>query len=174
MRFKTVFGVAVAALIASAASANAQQGVQAGVLECEGGPNVSFVVGSATQLQCVFRSIDGRTDPYVATIHRFGVDLGVTQGTGLAWAVHAPSVRVGRGALAGHYGGVGANATVGVGVGANLLVGGSQNSFSLQPLSLQGQIGLAAAAGIVDVSLSPAVRGHFHHRHHHHRHHRHH
>ncbi|MEW6641682.1 MAG: DUF992 domain-containing protein [Pseudomonadota bacterium] len=172
MRFKALLGLAAATLIASFASANAQQGVQVGVLECQGGQNVGFVVGSATELECVFRSNDGRTEPYIASIHRFGLDLGVTQQTGLAWAVHAPTYRVGRGALGGHYGGVGANATVGVGVGANLLVGGSANSFALQPLSLQGQTGLAAVAGIVDVDLRPvdvrpARRAHRRHRHHH-------
>ena len=71
--------------------------------------------------------------------------------------VNAPSRRLGRGALAGHFGGVGANATVGVGFGANLLVGGSDNSISLQPLSLQGQTGLSVVAGIVDVELRPAI-----------------
>ena len=172
MRFKALLGLAAAAtLVVSFGSANAQQGVQAGVLECKGGQNVGYVVTSATQLQCVFRSVDGRVDPYVATIHRFGLDLGVTSQTGLAWAVNAPSYNVGPGALGGHYGGVGANATVGVGVGANLLVGGSQNAFSLQPLSLQGQIGLAAVAGIVDVDLSPVVAQGRAHRHRHHRHH---
>jgi len=170
MRFKALLGLAAATLVASFTSANAQQGVQAGVLECEGGQNVGMVVTSATQLRCEFRSVNGRVDPYVATIHRFGLDIGMTQQTGLAWVVHAPSAYVGRGALAGHFGGVGANATVGVGVGANLLVGGSQNAFSLQPLSLQGQTGLNAAAGVVDVDLRPAVgpRIHRHHRRHHH------
>jgi hypothetical protein len=84
--------------------------------------------------------------------------------------------------LAGHFGGVGANATVGVGIGANLLVGGSDNSISLQPLSLQGQTGLSAVAGVVDVDLRPAdvratpryKRHRHHHRRHHHHHHRHH
>ncbi len=109
---------------------------------------------------------------------RFGLDLGFTQQTGLAWAVYAPTNRIGRGDLAGHFGGVGANASVGVGLGGNLLVGGSNNSFSLQPLSLQGQTGLNVTAGIADVDLRPAgvVQGPRKHRKHrkHHRHHRHH
>jgi hypothetical protein len=173
MRFPALIGIAAATLIASFASANAQQGVQAGILECQGGENVGFVVGSATELECVFRSNTGAPpEPYVAVVHRFGLDIGVTAQTGLAWAVNAPTYRLGRGALAGHFGGVGANATVGVGVGANLLVGGSANAYSLQPLSLQGQTGLSAVAGIVDVELHPVdVRHHGyrrHHRHHHH------
>lgn len=184
MRFPKLLAVAAVTLVASVAGAHAQRHqVQAGILECEGGQNVGYVVGSASELQCVFRSNSGAPpEPYIARVQRFGLDLGVTQQTGLAWAVNAPSYRLGRGALAGHYGGVGANATVGVGIGANLLVGGSDNSISLQPLSLQGQTGLSAVAGVVDVDLRPAdlrpmpryKRHRHHHRHHHHRHHRHH
>ncbi len=179
MNFPKLLAVAAVTLVASVAGAHAQHGVQAGVLECEGGQHVGYIVGSTTELQCVFRSSTGAPpEPYIARIQRFGLDLGVTQQTGLAWVVHAPGGRLGRGALAGHFGGVGANATVGVGIGANLLVGGSGNSISLQPLSLQGQTGLSAAAGIVDVDLRPADlrapprykrhRHRHHHRHHHH------
>ena len=183
MHFPRLLAVAAVTLVASVAGAHAQHHqVQAGILECEGGQNVGYVVGSTTELQCVFRSNTGAPpQPYIARIQRFGLDLGVTAQTGLAWVVNAPSYRLGSGALAGHYGGVGANATVGVGVGANLLVGGSDNSISLQPLSLQGQTGLSAVAGVVDVDLRPANvraapryrrhRHHYHHRHHHHHHH---
>jgi len=178
MRFLAFAGIAAATLIASFASANAQQHVQVGVLECQGGQHVGFVVGSATEMECAFRSSNGRPpEPYIATVHRYGLDLGVTEQVGFAWAVNASTNRLGPGDLAGHYGGVGANATVGVGVGANLLVGGSANSFSLQPLSLQGQTGLSAVAGIVDVDLRAAELTrhppmyHHHHRHAHRRHH---
>jgi hypothetical protein len=156
MHTPRLFGLAAIALIASIASAHAQERLQVGVLECAGGPNVGFVVGSSTQLQCAFKTADRRPDPYIAAVQRIGVDLGFTQATGLAWAVYAPTRRVGPGDLSGNYGGVGANASVGVGVGGNLLVGGSANSFALQPLSLQGQTGLNATAGIVDVQLRPA------------------
>jgi hypothetical protein len=89
-------------------------------------------------------------------VQRIGLDLGFTQDTGFAWAVYAPTQRIGRGDLAGSYGGVGANASVGVGFGGNLLAGGSANAFSLQPLSLQGQTGLNVTAGIADLQLRPA------------------
>ncbi len=179
MRFSALLGLAVATLVASFAPANAQhQGVQVGVLECEGGQNVGFIVGSSTELECVFHAEGRPPEPYIAVVHRYGLDLGVTEQTGLAWAVNAPTREIGPGDLAGHFGGVGASATVGVGVGANLLVGGSANAYSLQPLSLQGQTGLSAVAGIVDVELHPgalAVPHHGYRRHHrrgHHRHHR--
>lgn len=177
MRTIKLAGIGAAMLVASFATANAQSRLQVGVLECEGGPNVSYVVGSRTELQCTFESQGRRPEPYIAAINRVGLDLGFTQQTGLAWAVYAPTNRIGRGDLAGHFGGVGANATVGVGIGANVLVGGSHNSFSLQPLSLQGQTGLNATAGVIDVELRPAaVQGPRKHRKHrkHRRHHRHH
>lgn len=181
MRFTALAGIVAATLIASFVPATAQQRVQAGVLECQGAEYVGAIVGSSTELECIFRSESGAPpEPYIAHVSRIGLDIGVTTQTGLAWAVNAPSYRLGYGALAGHYSGVGANATVGVGIGANLLVGGSSNAFSLQPLSVQGQTGLSAVAGIIDVDLrapSPAERRGFrHHRHHHHhyRYHRHH
>jgi Protein of unknown function (DUF992) len=173
MRFSTL-GIAVASLVASFASANAlpQPQFRAGILECQGGQNVGFVVGSTTNLECVFQSEGRRPEPYLATVHRFGLDLGITDQTRLTWAVNAPTTRVGRGDLAGNYGGVGANASVGVGFGGNFLVGGPQNSYALQPISVQGQTGLNVAAGVADFELEPARFGpggsHRHYRHRHH------
>jgi Protein of unknown function (DUF992) len=173
MRLSTLC-TAIAALAASMASANAMPPVRAGILQCQGGQNVGFVVGSATSLECVFQSEGRRPEPYLATVHRFGLDLGVTEQTRLTWAVNAPTGRVGRGDLAGNYGGIGANASVGVGGGGNFLVGGPQNSYALQPISVQGQTGLNVAAGVANIELEPVrfgfggARGHYHHHHHHH------
>ena len=82
--------------------------------------------------------------------------------------------RIGRGELAGNYGGIGANASVGVGGGGNFLVGGPANAYALQPISVQGQTGLNVAAGVASLELEPVGSGHGprHHYHHHHRHHR--
>ncbi len=175
MRLSTVVGAAFAALVASFASAQAQeQRVQIGVIECHGGQNVGMVIASATTLECVFRAEGRRPEPYVAHVTRFGVDLGITAETSLAWAVHAPTQRIGRGDLAGNYGGVGGNVSFGLGGGGNLLLGGSANSFALQPLSLQGQTGVNVTGGIVGLDLEPvdlAPRRHArHHRRHHHHH----
>src|SRR5215218_10829324 len=104
--------LATLSLIAPIASANAAPPVRAGILQCRGGQNVGFVVGSVTSLECVFQSEGRRPEPYIATLHRFGLDLGITGQTRLTWAVNAPAGRVGRGLLAGNYGGVGANASV--------------------------------------------------------------
>jgi hypothetical protein len=153
-RVSILLGV-VFAFVASSVVANAQGRVQVGVLECRGGASVGFIVGSVTNLSCVLRA-DGRPpDFYVAQIRKVGLDLGITEQSGLAWGVFAPTAQLGVGDLSGDYGGVQGSATVGVGVGGNALVGGSANSFALQPLSLQGQVGLSVAAGVADLTLRP-------------------
>ena len=151
-------GVAASALAASLAGARAQQPiqrVQVGVLECRGGASVGFIVGSVTNLGCVLR-VDGMPDDrYIATIRKVGVDLGITRESALAWGVYAPVARLGPGDLSGNYAGAQGSASVGVGVGGNLLVGGSSNSIALQPLSVQGQVGLNVAAGLESLELRP-------------------
>jgi Protein of unknown function (DUF992) len=170
MRLSTLT-LATLALIAPIASANALPPVRAGILQCQGGQNVGFVVGSVTSLECVFQSDGRRPEPYVATVRRIGLDLGITAQTQFTWAVNAPNGRLGRGDLAGNYGGVGANASVGIGGGGNFLVGGPANSYALQPISVQGQTGLNVAAGVAGLELQPVNFGggrrHYHHRHHH-------
>jgi len=172
MRLSTL-SIAIAALVASIASANALPPVRAGILQCQGGQNVGFVVGSVTSLECVFQSEGRRPEPYIATVRRFGVDLGFTEQTRFSWAVNAPTGRVRRGDLAGNYGGVGANASVGFGGGGNFLVGGPANSYALQPISVQGQTGLNVAAGVAGIELQPVhfTRGGARRHHHRHRHH---
>src|SRR3982750_1300119 len=111
----STFGIAIAALMAPLAAADAMPPVRAGILQCQGGQNVGFVVGSVASFECVFQSAGRRPEPYIATVRRYAVDLGFTEQTRLTWAVNAPAWRLGRGELAGNYGGVGANASVGIG-----------------------------------------------------------
>ena len=166
MRLSTL-SIAIVALMAPIASANALPAVRAGVLQCQGGQNVGFVVGSVTSLECVFQSEGRRPEPYIATVKRIGLDLGITEQTQFSWAVNSPDGRLGYGGLAGSYGGVGANASVGVGFGGNFLVGGPANAYALQPISVQGQTGLNVAAGVAGLELEPVgfgPRGQRHHR----------
>ena len=140
-------------LVASASSAMAQSRIEVGVLECRGS-TTSFVVGSVTELSCAFRPAGGGPpEPYRATLRRAGVDLGFNQQIVVAWAVWAPSSGPQRRELAGNYGGGAASATVGVGLGANALIGGSGNTIALQPLSGQAQTGLSVAAGVAGLEL---------------------
>ena len=98
----------------------------------------------------------GTVEHYVGHIDRFGVDVGYAAGGVIAWAVVAPSNDLGHGALDGKYGGLTAGATAGVGVAANMLVGGSQDALktiSLQPVSIEGNTGLNVAAGVAELTL---------------------
>ena len=151
-------GAATSVLVGWLAGADAQQPiqrVQVGILECRGGASIGFVVGSVTNLGCVLH-LDGMPDDrYIATIRKVGVDLGITQELALAWGVYAPTARLGPGDLSGNYAGAQGSASVGVGVGGNVLVGGSNNSIALQPLSVQGQVGLNVAAGLESLELRP-------------------
>jgi hypothetical protein len=151
-------GSVITTLVASFAGANAQQPmdrVQVGILECRGGASIGFIVGSVTNLGCVLR-VDGMPeDRYVATIRKVGVDIGITEESSLAWGVYAPVARLGIGDLSGNYAGAQGSATVGVGVGGNVLIGGSNNSIALQPLSVEGQVGLSVAAGLESLELRP-------------------
>lgn len=154
MRLSLLLAAAAASLITSAAEAQ-QSRVQVGVLECRGGASMGFIVGSVTNLGCVLRAAGRPDTPYVATIRKVGLDLGITPETALGWAVFAPVERFGPGDLAGDYAGAQGSASVGVGLGANVLVGGSANSIALQPLSLQGQTGLNVAVGLQALELRP-------------------
>jgi hypothetical protein len=149
---------AVAVVVISIAGALAQQPaerVKVGVLECRGAASVGFIVGSVTNLGCVFHMEGLPEDRYVATIRKVGVDLGITQESALAWAVYAPVARLGPGDLSGDYAGAQGSASIGVGLGGNVLIGGSANSIALQPLSIQGQVGLNIAAGLAALELRP-------------------
>ncbi|CAN0202604.1 unnamed protein product [Phaeothamnion confervicola] len=145
--------VSAAALAASVSLASAQSRVEVGVLECTG-TSTSFIIGSVTELGCAFKpSSGGPSEPYSATIRRVGLDIGINNTTVIAWAVFAPTRQIGPRDLAGNYGGVSANATIGVGLGANALVGGSNSTIALQPASVQAQTGLSIAAGISGLEL---------------------
>jgi hypothetical protein len=152
----TLAALTIAMLAASFAGAGAQQSrIQVGVLECRGGASVGFIVGSVTNLGCVLRAEGMPEDRYVATVRKVGLDLGITQESALAWGVFAPVARLGPGDLSGNYAGAQGSASIGVGLGGNVLVGGSANSIALQPLSVQGQVGLNIAAGLESLELRP-------------------
>jgi hypothetical protein len=153
------FAIAISALgLAAGASAvgtPAQaQAVKAGVLTCNVAGGFGFVFGSSRAVNCTFSPGGGPPQHYVGAINKFGVDIGYVQGAVMVWAVLAPTTNPGPGSLAGTYAGVTGSATVGVGVGANVLVGGSGNSISLQPLSIEGNTGLNVAGGIAQMTLT--------------------
>jgi hypothetical protein len=145
--------VAAAAAFSLLSSAAIAQYVNVGVLECRGIGTTGFIIGSVHELECVFRSDYMPPVRYHGIVRKFGLDIGITEQSVLAWGVLAPTGRIGPGDLAGSYGGVSAGAAVIVGAGANALVGGSNNTFALQPLSVEGQAGVNVTLGIASLEL---------------------
>jgi Protein of unknown function (DUF992) len=149
-----------AALIAAAAlvtititPAGAQpRRVQVGTLSCSISAGVGLLVASQRNVNCNFQPDNGPPEAYTGTITRVGVDVGFTTGGAIVWGVFTDTNRY-VGMLSGTYAGATAEATVAAGLGANVLVGGSNHSVALQPLSLQGQVGLNIAAGVGALDL---------------------
>ncbi len=148
---------AVAAAVAlPAPSMAAPERTKVGTLTCDISGGIGLIVTSKKELTCMFTpSQPGPREVYVGSISKFGLDVGATSGGEMVWAVYASTTRR-FGALAGHYGGASAEATVGAGVGANVLVGGSNRTVTLQPVSVQGQAGLNLAVGVAGLDLHPA------------------
>lgn len=147
---KTLFASAIA-LACFAAPAFADGGVKVGVLNCDISAGVGLILGGSQSASCVFEGANG-PENYEGRIGEVGIDIGVTAASVMSWVVFAPG-QLNRGSLAGTYAGATAEATVAVGLGANVLVGGSESSIALQPLSVQGQTGLNIAAGLAKFTL---------------------
>jgi len=155
---KAVLGASICALtLASFAAPAAAQvnRVQAGVLDCDVSAGIGLIVGSRKQVTCTFNpTTGGPREAYVGTIGKFGLDVGATTGGRMVWGVYAPT-NAPRAALAGTYVGASADASVGAGLGANVLVGGSNRTIALQPVSVQGQAGINLAVGVAGLTLNP-------------------
>jgi hypothetical protein len=144
----------LAAGISAAGTPARAQGVQVGTLTCNVASGFGFVFGSSRAINCTFSPAGGPPQHYVGAINKFGVDIGYLQGGIIVWTVVAPTANLAPGSLSGTYAGATGSATVGVGVGANVLVGGSGNSVALQPVSIEGTTGLNVAAGIAEMTLT--------------------
>jgi Protein of unknown function (DUF992) len=149
-------GVLAFGLVAAISGAAAQDRVKAGTLVCDVSGGIGMIIASNKAVQCQFNpDMPGPPEIYYGSISKFGLDIGATSAGQMIWAVFAPS-SFGHGALAGSYAGATAEATVAVGLGANALVGGSNRTVALQPLSVTGQTGLNLAAGVASLELRSA------------------
>jgi Protein of unknown function (DUF992) len=153
MTRSSTIGIALAATLALFSTGAAAQGVNAGLLECRGMGSTGFIIGSVHELECVFKTEYMPPVRYHGIVRKFGLDVGITEGSLLAWGVVAPTARIGPGDLAGNYGGVTAGAAFVVGAGANALVGGSGNTIALQPVSIEGQAGINVTLGVASLEL---------------------
>ena len=157
--FRNIAGIAILALGVTAASAPvfaAEHGVKVGNLTCHVSSGYGFIFGSSKNLACTFKQANHPAVYYTGSVSKFGVDIGYTEDGIIVWGVLAPTSDIRDGALEGDYAGVSASAAVGVGVGANVLLGGLDKSIALQPLSLEGMKGLNVAAGIGSITLKAA------------------
>jgi hypothetical protein len=145
---------AVLPVMALPAAAQDQDRVELGTLTCDVAGGAGLIFGSSKRLECSFERSGGETEFYSGTISKFGLDIGVTNAAVIVWGVLAPTSGLPTGGIAGNYVGVGTQATVGVGLGANVLIGGSNRSVALQPVSVSGQEGLNVAAGVAEIKLT--------------------
>jgi len=153
MKKFAIAAAATALAVGLATSPASADGVKIGTLTCHVASGWGFVFGSSKDMRCNFSPNRGMGEHYIGSISKFGVDVGYTSSSVIIWGVFAPQSGVKRGALQGDYAGATASATVGVGAGANVLVGGFDRSITLQPISIEGSTGLNVAAGIGAMKL---------------------
>jgi hypothetical protein len=155
-RFRTIVLPALAgAALALAAVGPADAAVKAGVLHCRVSPSIGFIIGGHQKLRCHFTPQEpGQpAGEYVGAINTVGLDIGITAGGVLAWAVFAPTTGSFAGALAGLYFGASADVALGFGLGANILIGGSERTIALQPLSVEGEAAMDVTLGMSGLEL---------------------
>jgi hypothetical protein len=149
--------LAVAVLVAVPATAQGPAWPQVGMLNCRLNPSIGFIIAGHQSMECRF--IPNQPEPpqsYEGAINTVGLDIGFTTGGTLGWAVFAPTIGAPSGSLAGEYVGVSGDVGIGVGGGANVLIGGSGRTFALQPVSLEGSVGINVSLGVSALKLRPA------------------
>jgi hypothetical protein len=144
-----------ALLVAALAPAAASAGGRTGVLQCRlSGNNISILVENQ-DIDCLYQDNDGLPPAhYIGKLTKVGADVTVNGPGEVAWGVAAATSKMGPGALAGAYAGPSATAKIGVGGGGALLVGGSGNTFSLQPIEIEAGTGLGFTAGVESLTLA--------------------
>ena len=149
---RLILAAAAAAGLLFGNTAMAASGVNIGALNCKVAGGIGFIFGSSKTLNCTLNRTNGTVESYSGEIKKYGIDLGFTTESHIIWAVFAPG-NIAAGSLAGQYGGVSADVALGLGLGANVLLGGSGNQIALQPLSVNGDVGVNIAAGITTIVL---------------------
>jgi Protein of unknown function (DUF992) len=149
--------IALGAVTLSPAVAQAPPPTSAGLLTCTLAPSIGLIIGSRQRMACRFVP-NGPFPPeaYVGVLGTIGLDIGITAGGVMAWGVVAPTPGPMRGKLAGTYVGASGSVGLGVGVGANALVGGSNRSIALQPVSVEGTVGVNLSLGVSSLTLTYA------------------
>ena len=146
----------VAMLAGPAQSQTPTNWTQAGMLSCKLNPSIGFIIAGHQSMECRFtQSNPIPPQGYAGALNTVGIDIGISAGGVLAWAVFAPTTGVPAGALAGEYVGASGDVGLGLGVGANVLIGGSARTIALQPVSLEGSVAINVSAGVSALKLQP-------------------
>ena len=157
-RCSTLAALALIAMLAMPADAQSPPSwTQAGMLRCKVNPSIGFIIAGHQSMECSFTP-NGLNPPqaYEGALNMIGLDIGISAGGVFGWAVFAPTTGIPAGALAGEYVGASGDIGLGVGVGANVLIGGSGRTVALQPISLEGSVAVDVALGVSGLKLRPA------------------
>jgi hypothetical protein len=157
-RIRLLFALLVLPVFSASASAQAPGNwTQVGMLSCKVNPSIGFIIAGHQSMEC--RYTPNNSSPpqmYWGALNTVGLDVGITAGGVFGWAVLAPTVGIPPGALAGEYVGASGDVGIGLGAGANVLIGGSVRTFALQPVSLEGSVAVNVALGVSSLKLLAA------------------
>jgi len=148
--------LALITMLAMPADAQPATWTQAGMLKCRLNPSIGFIIAGHQSMECLFEQNGLPPQAYQGALNTLGLDIGVSAGGVLGWAVFSPTRGIPAGALAGEYVGASGDIGLGVGVGANVLIGGSARTVALQPVSLEGSVAVNIAVGVSGLKLRPA------------------
>ena len=129
---------------------------QVGILKCDTSTGIGEIITRKQTMTCVFTKNDGTKENYTGSINEFGIELGDVKEGHLIWAVVSGSAAKDNGLLTGKYDGADAEAAAGLGLGADVLLGGTEKAFALQPLAVEGETGINIAAGVEQIELTAA------------------
>ena len=143
--------IMMASLLPATASA---EGAAIGTLQCHISGGVGMILMENQALDCTYQPIrGGRPSHYIGRLTNVGANIGINGPGVMTWEVVAAVKQQAPGDLAGDYVGAQGDVSVGAGVGGAVLVGGSQNAFSLQPVSFSLNSGLDLSVGFGTISL---------------------
>lgn len=147
-----LYAAALSAVLAPGASL--AQSSRVGALQCHLSGGVGMILVENQALDCVFKNqAGGPPSHYIGRLTNVGANIGISGPGKMVWAVVAATNQLGPGALAGDYAGAQGSVAVGAGAGGAVLIGGSNNTISLQPLSVSVGTGLNVSAGVGNLNL---------------------
>lgn len=132
-------------------------GVRLGQLNCNVEGGWGLLLGSSKKASCEYVKVDGTTETYEGKLNKLGIDIGKTKDAYMTWAVFTQEdVAPAEHALTGSYTGVSGEVSLGIGLGANALIGGAGTKIGLQPIAIQENAGLNLAVGLASLTLDAA------------------